>query len=187
VTHVVLFLIEHTLDIGCIEIRARRHGNDQAILTSRQLLPPPVADDYLVQRRRREQAEEQREASTRRRNSVIVITEAEALQPGDLLDLNLNAFTAEQRALVEPFIAENPEAAEAEWTGDGIRRALRWRHDGEAYSCSGLIWTLLTSLGASPSAIPGPDFWTVPATGKTLYETSCAIEDEQPITLPTAP
>ncbi len=179
VTHVVLFLIDHDLDIGCIEIRARRHGDGHAILTSRQLLPPPVADDYLVQRRRREQEEEKREASTRRRNSVTVITEAGALRPGDALDLNLDAFTVEQRALVEPLIAQEPDAALAEWTGEGIRRALRWRRDGNVYSCSKLIWVLLDSLRADPGAIPGPDFWTVPATGKTLYETACAIEDQQ--------
>lgn len=178
VTHVVLFLIDHDLDIGCVEIRARRHGDDQAILTSRQLLPPPVADDYLVQRRRREQAEEQREASTRRRNSVIVITEAEALQPGDLLDLNLNAFTAEQRALVEPFVAESPEAAKAEWTGEGIRNALRWRHDGKVYSCTNLITTLLNGLGIDPGSVPGPDYWVVPTTGQNLYETAYAIEND---------
>lgn len=176
VTHVVLFLIDLGLDIGCIEITARRHGDGQAILTSRQLLPPPAAEDYFVKRRRREQEEEVREATTRRRNSVTVLTEAGVIPVGHDVPMNLNTFTTLQREAVEGRIRQSNDYGVAEWTGLGIRQALRWKHDGELYSCSGLIWNILDELGFGPGSIPGPDYWLTPS-GRAFYEESCEIED----------
>jgi hypothetical protein len=176
VTHVVLFLIDHGLDIGCVELTARRQGADHVILTSRQLLPPPAAEDYLVKRRRREQEEDEREASGRRRNSVTVLDEAGTLPPGTPLPMILDAFTPEQRTAVEQRIAASPDYGVAEWTGLGIRRALRWRADGQLYSCSGLIWKVLDDLGFNPGSVPGPDYWQAPS-GRTLYYEAVAIED----------
>lgn len=64
VTTVVLWLRDLKLDIGCIEITARKLPDGNAVLTSRQLLPPPAAEDYLVKRRRREESEEKLEGWT---------------------------------------------------------------------------------------------------------------------------
>jgi hypothetical protein len=59
VTSVVLWLNEHGVDIGCIEVSARRvPGGGQAVISARQLLPLPEAEDYLVRRRRKDQEEE---------------------------------------------------------------------------------------------------------------------------------
>lgn len=177
VTHVVLFLIDLGLDIGCIEIAARRTAQRRVVLTARQLLPPPAAEGYLVKRRRRELEEEEREAKTRRRNSVTVLTEAGIIPVGSDVPMNLQAFTPEQRAAVEAHIASSPDFGIAEWTGMGINKALRWRHDGSLYSCSGLIWKILDDLGFNPGSIPGPDYWLAPS-GQPLYLESCRIEDE---------
>lgn len=177
VTHVVLLLLDLGLDIGCIQLTARRTGTGPAILTTRQLLPPPAAEDYLVKRRRREIEEEEREAGTRRRNSVTVLHEAGMFAVGDHVPMKLQAFTPEQRAAVEEQISAHPDFAIAEWTGTGIRQALRWKHDGRLYSCTSLIWKVLADLGFSPGSIPGPDYWLTPS-GRSLYEESCAIEDE---------
>lgn len=176
VTHVVLFLIDHGLDIGCIEVTARRHGASHVVLTSRQILPPPAAEDYLVKRRRREQEEEVREATARRRNSVTVLDEAAAIPAGTDLQLNRDAFTPDQRARFEQQAGISAGYATARWTGRGIREALRWNHDGELYSCSGLIWKILTELGFSPGSVPGPDYWLAPS-GRTLYYEAVAVED----------
>jgi RecB family endonuclease NucS len=73
VTSMVLWLRDYELDIGCVEVSARRLPDGNAIITSRQLLPLPVAEDYLVRRRRREKDEEQREASGRSPNTVTVL------------------------------------------------------------------------------------------------------------------
>jgi hypothetical protein len=59
VTSVVLWLREYGIDIGCIEVSARRApGSSQAVVSARQLLPLPEAEDYLVRRRHKEQEEE---------------------------------------------------------------------------------------------------------------------------------
>jgi RecB family endonuclease NucS len=48
VTSVVLWLRDHDLDIGCVEITARADGNNGALITRRQIIPLPQAEDYLV-------------------------------------------------------------------------------------------------------------------------------------------
>lgn len=59
VTSVVLWLREYNIDVGCIEISARRVADSrQAVISARQLLPLPEAEDYLVRRRRKEQEED---------------------------------------------------------------------------------------------------------------------------------
>jgi RecB family endonuclease NucS len=59
VTSVVLWLRDYDLDIGCIEVKARRADTGHVIISSRQIIPLPEAEDYLVRRRRKEQQEEQ--------------------------------------------------------------------------------------------------------------------------------
>jgi len=59
VTSVVLWLSEHDIDIGCVEVRLRQvPGSQQAVLSTRQLLPLPEAADYLVRRARKEREED---------------------------------------------------------------------------------------------------------------------------------
>ncbi len=181
VTHVVLFLHDLGLDIGCIEITARRDGDGRAILTSRQILPPPAAEDYLVKRRRREAEEVQRESVGRRRNTVTVLSEAGTIRPGTELAMKLDAFTPQQRAAIQVEIDASPDFRIAEWTGLGLRKALRWKHDGQTYSCTGLIWKILDDLGLNPSAVAGPDYWLTPA-GRSLYEEALAVDAESAAT-----
>jgi hypothetical protein len=177
VTHVVLFLLELGLDIGCIQVTARKGVEGRAILTTRQILPPPAAEDYLVKRRSREVEEERKEAVTRRRNSVTVLDQAEIFEAGDDVLLNLEAFTLEQRTAIEERIAVDADFGLAIWSGLGIRQALRWKEDGQLYSATGLIGEILKDLGFNPGPIPGPEYWLAPS-GHTLYWESCKIEDE---------
>ena len=178
VTHVTLWLRDLGLDIGCIQIRARRHGTTHAVLTTRQLIPPPAASEYLVKRRRREVEEEQREASARRRNTIVVLAEAGLIKPGDELKLDPTLFSDRSRSGLEAKIAENPAYAIARYTGEGLRTAFEWALDGKKYSCSGLTWTMLDELGLNPGSIAGPDYWRL-SDGRTLYAASCEIEDPQ--------
>ena len=50
VTSVVLWLRDHDIDIGCVQITARRHSEKGAVVSARQLIPLPEAEDYLVRR-----------------------------------------------------------------------------------------------------------------------------------------
>jgi hypothetical protein len=176
VTHVVLFLRELGLDIGCVEVSARRNTDGNAILTARQVLPPPAAEDYLVKRRRKEVVEEKREALSRRRNSVIVLNELGTIPEGAQIRLKLDAFTPEQRAAIEAQIAAQPGYDAAAWVTSGTK-VLRWNADGRDYSCSGLTWKMLTDAGFDVGSVPGPDYWLAPS-GRTIYQEAIAVERE---------
>lgn len=179
VTSMVLWLQDYELDIGCIEITARRLMDGTAIVTSRQILPLPVADDYLVQRRRKERAEERREASGRRPNVVAELLEAGAIEPGIELKLKIEQFTREEQSLVRPALENDPLVGLAEWTGLGLRKALRWRKDNQLYSASLLVVKILQEYGArsedNPGAVAGPRFWQTPD-GRTLVEVADSID-----------
>jgi hypothetical protein len=174
VTSVVLWLIELGLDIGCIEIRVRRMSNSEAILVSRQILPPPEAADYLVRRRRREVAEEAKEARSKRRNAVTVINEYGSVSAGTELTLILEAFSDEQRPAIQGKIAEDSRYSEVRWTGRGSRDSLEWQLDGETYSPSGLVWTMLNELGFNPGGIRGPLYWALPD-GRSMNDEAEAL------------
>lgn len=169
VTSMVLWLRDYELDIGCIEISARRLPDGNAVISSRQLLPLPVAEDYLVRRRRRERDEEEREASTRRPNVVAQLLEANAIEAGTVLTLELDAFTQEERVLVEQWAEREPDIGKACWTGLGARKAIRWRRDDQEYSASRLIVKMLREQGFERRSAPGPRYWKVPD-GRTLVE-----------------
>lgn len=169
VTSLVLWLRDYDVDIGCIEISARHLPDGNALITSRQLLPLPVAEDYLVRRRRREKDEEQREASGRRPNTVTVLLEANAIEPGTELRLNMDAFTLAEREVLEKAAEREPDLALAEWTGLSLRRALRWSKDGKDYAASPLVGEILRQNGFQPGGIHGPRYWMTPS-GRTLSD-----------------
>jgi hypothetical protein len=179
VTSMVLWLQEYELDIGCIEITARRLTDGNAVVTSRQILPLPVADDYLVQRRRKERAEERQEASRRRPNVVTELLAAGALEPGTELKLKVEQLTKEEQKLIAPGLQHNPLLGQAEWTGLGLRKALRWRRDNDLYSATKLLVKILQEVGArpedDPGTAPGPSFWQVPD-GRTLVEVADSLD-----------
>jgi hypothetical protein len=167
VTTTVLWLRDVGLDIGCVEVSPRTLPNGGHVVTARQLLPLPAAEDYLVKRRRREKAEEEHEASGRNRNTVTILLEANTIDPGTELRLNLNQFTPEERAIIEPEVQSNPDVGLAEWTGLGLRKAIRWRMDGKEYSATGLVKRILSRYDCDIHALPGPRYWRVPE-GETL-------------------
>ncbi len=179
VTSLVLWLRDYDLDIGCIQISARRLPEGNAVITSRQLLPLPAAEDYLVKRRRREKEEERREASERRPNVVTELLTAGAIEPGSELSLKLDSFTREEQSLIRPNLQKDPLIGRAEWTGISLHKALRWHLDNEYYSATGLIKKILQEYGPRTKPVPGPQYWTVPD-GRTLVEVADGLT-EQPL------
>lgn len=178
VTSVVLWLRDVGLDIGCVQVTVRKTGDSVAVVTARQLLPLPSAEEYVVRRRKRVQEEETKEGATRRRNAVTVLLEADAIPTGTPLKLKLDALTAEWRPPVEKLLEAEPDAGIAEWTGTSLRQALRWRRDGQLYSCSGLVELLLREHGFDAS-VPGPQYWVDP-TGRSLAEIAIDLADSRP-------
>jgi hypothetical protein len=171
-------LRDHDIDIGCIQVVARQHTAGSAILSARQLLPLPEAEDYLVRRRRREQEEEARKGRRRALSSVAILNRAGAVQEGDVLNLKIDAFTAEQRPKIEELIEADPRISRATWTGLASQKALRWEHDGRSYSPTGIIVKILNQAGIDVKAVPGPDYWLLPSTGRSMYEESKLREAE---------
>ncbi len=178
VTSMVLWLRDYDLDVGCIEVSARRLHNGETVVTSRQLLPLPAAEDYLVKRRRRERSEEKREASGRRANVVTTLLAAGAIEPGTELNLKFNAFTQEQRKVIEEGVRRSPNVGVAEWTGLSLGKALRWTEDGSTYSSTGLVRRILKQHGFESYAVAGPTYWTVPD-GRTLFEVENSLDQNQ--------
>ncbi len=173
VTSVVLWLRDHDIDIGCIEVKAHRHASGTAVLSVRQILPLPEAEDYYVRRRRRDQGEGiAREARQRAARSVDLLGEAGVLAPGDVVSFRIEAVASADRPAVQAVIDDDPLIGRAVWTGLGSRSALRWEHNGEPYSTTGLAIEILARAGVSKTAIPGPDYWTIPSTGRSFYEES---------------
>ena len=178
VTSVVLWLRDHDIDIGCVQITARRHSEKGAVVSARQLIPLPEAEDYLVRRRRREQGEETRRFARRRANSVTRLNRAGAVKAGDPIRLNVQWLTAAWQPAVEKLIAESPAIGEAEWSGsENTQKALRWKHDGQLYSASGITRRILTMANVEHGSLPGPDYWQLPS-GRSLYEESKLIDAE---------
>lgn len=147
VTTVVLWLRDHSIDIGCIEVVARQQSESTAILSARQLLPLPEAEDYLVRRRRKEQEEEARKRPRRALSSVVILERAGAVSEGDVLELKLDAFTAEQRPRIEQLVAGDALVARATWTGLGSQKALQWARDGHLYSPTRIVVNILELAG----------------------------------------
>ena len=177
VTSVVLWLRDHDIDIGCIEVKAHRHPGGAAVLAVRQVIPLPEAEDYLVRRRRRDQAEASiREAGQRGGRSVVILGEAGVVAVGETIPFRLEAAAGHDQPVLKALIDGDPRIGRAEWTGMPSRNALRWEYDGETYSASALAGQIFRLAGLRKSAIAGPDFWTVPSTGRSFYEESRLLE-----------
>ena len=132
----------------------------------------------MVRRRRRDQVEGEARAVRRRAGRTVdLLGEAGVLEPGDTIPFRIEAVASADRPKVEALIAADPSIGRAEWTGLGSREILRWDHDGETYSTTALVVKILAMAGVSKTAIPGPDYWTVPATGRSFYEESKLLAD----------
>jgi hypothetical protein len=89
---------------------------------------------------------------------VTILLEAGAIEPGTELALNFPQFSAEERSILEPEVRSNPDVGLAEWTGLGLRKALRWPVDGKTYSASGLVKRILSQYVHDVDTLPGPRY-----------------------------
>lgn len=175
VTSVVLWLREmSSIDIGCIEVTARGRGDGTLTVTARQLIPLPQAEDYLVRRRVREETEEVRNRTARGANSVAVLAGAGVLVPGTILRLGVETLRSSWQTAVGEMLAEDASVGEAVWTGELQARSLRWQHDGQIYSATGLTKRILERAGIVVDAVPGPDHWILPD-GRPMYRASLEV------------
>ena len=171
VTSVVLWLRDHHVDIGCVEVTAREVAGSQVLVTSRLVIPLPEAEDYLVRRRRKEQVEEERRFTQRRNeSSVVLLSRLGICNEGDVLQLKVDQFTKEQQPKIRELLNREPAVGRAVWTSN-LRKALQWEFDGECYTPTGLTTAIMARAGIEAGSVPGPDYWLVP-TGRSMYQES---------------
>lgn len=167
ITAPVMWLIEeYGMDITCTRIEAYEHQG-RVLLNSQQVIPVPEAEEYMT--KRREKQEKQRKTS-RRPAAIQVLLEREVLEPGEKVYLDPDRVPAE----ADREWNEDDEFWWATVTGEtGLRDNVRWDHDGNVYSFTGLTKELLHELvGRDPDeALNGYKFWCHPHfDGRTLSD-----------------
>ncbi|MFF4339591.1 AIPR family protein [Kitasatospora sp. NPDC001540] len=127
---------------------------------------------------RRASADE-RSSSQRKQDAVKVIQAAGGLQEGTLLVFKPGTKREEQ--LLVPWTEEVDSRSRARWTNQPPSvNPLVWEFDGERYSPSNLVTTMMIAAGYSPpSGVRGTTRWTVEGRG-TLSDVADQINDSKP-------
>ncbi len=158
VTSPVMWLIqEYGLEISCVQLRSYEHEGE-IVLSSRQLVPPPEAEEYMT--RRREKKEKQR-IDKRRRSAYYVLLEKGILESGDVLIFNDEKLGDNTDREFDP----NDNYWRVEITGkQGQSDNVRWLHNGEEYSFTGVSKELLHQLNGreKSKSLNGNKYWCHP-------------------------
>lgn len=178
ITAPVMWLIEEFgMDITCTRIEAYKH-QDQVLLNSQQVIPVAEAEEYMTKRREKQ---DKQQPGTRRPAAINTLLERNVLKSGE-------------KVYFDP--ERTPEDADREWskdddywwatvTGDtGQSNNVRWDHDGNIYSFTGLTKEILNDLvdRDRDEALNGYKFWCHPEfKGRTLSDlrNSKAIGDDR--------
>lgn len=170
VTSPVMWLIEeYGIDITCTRIEAYRH-QDRILLSSQQVIPVSEAEEYMAKRREKQ---DKQESKAKRSRAIKVLLDREILRPGDTVvfceqqvPTNIEA-RSEDEGIDPPTREYDPEDNlwRAEVTGDtGQSDNVRWLHDDEVYSFTGLTKELLHELVGRPKSksLNGHKYWCHP-------------------------
>lgn len=156
VTAPVMWLIEeYDLDINCVTVSAYEHDGE-ILLSNRQVIPVAEAEEYMT-RRREKQEQKQSKKRTRAINDL--------LDRGVLVDTDIVEFCDDRKPDRDEWQFEpDNEFWRAEVTGNtGRTDNVRWHHDDELYSFTGLTKTLVEELtGDRPSRLNGYRYWCHP-------------------------
>lgn len=139
VTAPVMWLTEeYGLDITCVRLQLYEHDG-QKFLDSQQVIPVTEAERYMT--RRREKSKQQSGGGQRKR-TISVLLDRGVLEKGDIVEFDPRKKPNEVDQHDLPA-----EYWRAEVTGKtGLSDNIRWLHDGEMYSFTGLTKTILDKL-----------------------------------------
>jgi len=155
ITSPVMWLTEEfEMDITCTRLEAYKHEG-RIILNSQQVIPIPEAEEYLTKRREKEAKQEQSSVTF----TLPALLERGVLQEGDIVIFDEDKV---------------PEDADREWNRDdeywrarvtgqtGQQNNLKWLHDDELYSFTGLTREILHQLVGRDKNEPlnGYAYWT---------------------------
>jgi hypothetical protein len=113
----------------------------------------------------------------RRPNAVTTLIDAGRIPEGT--KIIFRPRSAREHHWVDPWIAGNPQRAEATWV-NSRSKPLLWAYDGERYSPTRLVTMIWAATGwpDHPVAVQGPSQW-YPEDGKaSLWDLARAIQDE---------
>ncbi|MFD7700334.1 AIPR family protein [Streptomyces caelestis] len=119
-------------------------------------------DAGVISRRPSRRARASQQATTRRKQDAVkVIQAAGGLEEGTLLVFRPDTKREEQ--LLVPWVEEVSARGRARWTNQSPAvNPLIWEVDGERYSPSNLVTTMMIAAGYSPpSGVRGTTRWTV--------------------------
>lgn len=136
---------------GPAEIRQR--GRDLAQRTLKAWGGPPsvVAADHPA-----------RDDRSRAKTAVSRLVDAGALPVGSVLRFQATTEVNEGvRTKVTEWVGSEPSRGRATWTGESPL-ALRWEHDGQTYSPSGLVRKILLESAGNVRKPRGSAWWVAP-------------------------
>ncbi len=161
ITAPVMWLIEeYGMDITCTKIEAYEHQG-RVLLNSQQVIPVAEAEEYMTKRREKQEKQEEK---TRRPAAINVLLDSGVLRPDE------RVYFAPERVPAEADreYSKDDDFWWATVTGDtGQSDNVRWEHDGEVYSFTGLAKEALNELvGRDYSkALNGYKYWCHPDFG----------------------
>jgi hypothetical protein len=188
VTASVMWLIEeYGMDITCTKIEAYEHQG-HVLLNSQQVIPVAEAEEYMTKRREKQ---EKQQSTSRRPAAINVLLDREVLQPDERVYFDSEQVPADANR----DWSEDDEYWWATVTGEtGQSNNVRWGHDGEVYSFTGLTKKVLHDLVGRDHdlALNGYKYWCHPEfEGRTLDDlrnSDTTGEEREPVAAePTAP
>jgi hypothetical protein len=140
ITSPVMWMIEeYGMDVTCTRIDAYDLDDGTILVNSQQIIPVPEAEEYMT--KRREKQERQETDSGKR--TIDLLLDRGVLQPGDEITFTERRRPSESEWLIDP----DPDFWRVEVTGDtGQSDNIKWLHDDEVYSFSGLTRKILHEL-----------------------------------------
>jgi len=155
VTSPVMWLIEeYGLDITCTTIEAYEHQG-RILLNSQQVIPVAEAEEYMTKRR------EKQESSPRRPAAINVLLDREVVSAGTEVYFDIEQMSGDPGREWD----EDDDFWFATITGKtGQSNNVRWHHDDNEYSFSGLARRILNELVGRDieKAVNGYKFWCHP-------------------------
>ena len=163
ITTTVLWLRSSDVDITCVKITPYRIG-ENIIIVPKVIIPLEEAQQYLIEVKAKE--EERELVKKEYVNKMPLLVRNGLIREGDIITLRSELPTWLK-------YQEGDDRFTAIITGKlGLKNALRWVHDGEEYSISGLTWKIFTEThpeGKSYGGLSGVRHW-IDQSGRTLLE-----------------
>ncbi|TKJ28388.1 hypothetical protein A6V29_02660 [Blastococcus sp. CCUG 61487] len=170
VTHTAVWLSEMGVDISLVSVTVWRVDN-RLVAGFTKVYPTAEVEEFTLAPARAEARVATEKAAERNRaaNAVRRLVEAELLSNGEALTLQpTHGTTAQTRAAIADWVAEDPARGRATWRNDPVS-PLVWAADGQPWRPTTLAKHILLEAAGVDAAVRGPAWWVTSA-GADLAE-----------------